>query len=80
MATPDGFLFKRRNYFLILVAVFLIITGLFLMSGSSNQAGAEFNSEIYSSRRITWAPLILLSGYALIIFATMSVKNVKQNG
>lgn len=80
MAGPDCFLFKRRNYFLILIAVILIITGLVLMSGNSNQGGSTFNNEIYSARRITWAPLILVSGYALIIYAIISVKKIKQNG
>jgi hypothetical protein len=52
------------------------------MTGSENAGGTSFSEEIYSFRRITLAPVILLSGYALMVYAIMSVprKMKEKNG
>lgn len=71
MKGKGTFLYNQRNYWLILMAVGLIITGYFLMSGSSNAGESGFNHDIYSKRRITIAPLVLFAGYALMNFAIM---------
>jgi len=47
------------------------------MTGQSNSGGIEFNGDIYSFRRITLSPIILLAGYAMIIYAIMADKKPK---
>jgi len=49
-----------------------------LMIGEGNNDVSYFNEDIYSFRRITLAPLVILSGYSLMIFAIMSISG-KQN-
>ena len=80
MSKPVGYSFTRRNYCLILTSVILLISGFLLMTGESNSAVHSFNTDIYSFRRITVAPIILMAGYFLMIYAIMSVSgNRKEN-
>ncbi|NCX96646.1 MAG: DUF3098 domain-containing protein [Chitinophagia bacterium] len=54
--------------------VALIIIGFFLMSGGKSNDPHGFNyDEIYSFRRITLAPIVLLTGFAVQIFAIMRI-------
>jgi len=57
----------------LLVALLLIVLGFILM------AAGEVNPEnIFSTRRISVAPVVLLTGYTLVIFAIMSNKKNKE--
>jgi uncharacterized membrane protein YbhN (UPF0104 family) len=67
------------NYYLILIAVFLILLGYLLMTGPRNQGGDSFNYDIYSFRRITLAPFVLLSGYILVIISIMYTSKPGEN-
>jgi NhaP-type Na+/H+ or K+/H+ antiporter len=78
MAKPADCIFKRSNYYLILTSIVLLITGFLMMTGSSNIAGSSFNNDIYSFRRITLAPIVLLAGYSLMIYAIMTVQGEKE--
>ena len=74
MAKNNGFIFTRKNYSLLLISVGLLVTGFLLMTGKGNAGATEFNQDIYSFRRITLSPLVLLSGYAMMIYAIMADK------
>lgn len=65
----DAFAFGKVNYVLLLIATGLLLTGYALMSGGKAENPAEFNPEIFSFRRITLAPILVMAGYALGIFA-----------
>lgn len=57
------------------------MAGFLLMTGTGNAGAVEFNEDIYSFRRITLSPVILLAGYAMIIFAIMAhERKPKQTG
>lgn len=66
----------KINYLLILVSFVVIIIGFLLMSGEPS--GAEFNPDIYSTRRIVVAPIISLLGFVAMIAAIM-YKPAKAN-
>jgi Ca2+/H+ antiporter len=74
MAKNSGFIFSRKNYSLILVSIVLLIMGFSLMTGQENRGTAGFNRDIYSFRRITLSPVVLLAGYTLMIFSIMAEK------
>ena len=63
------FAFGKINYTLMLSGMGLILLGFFLMSGGGSDNPAVFNEDIFSPVRITVAPLLLLSGFVLEIYA-----------
>ncbi len=72
---PNGdktFLFDKENYMWMIGGIVLILIGLVLMSGGKSPDPHQFNyDEIYSFRRITLAPLVLLLGFGIEIYAIM---------
>ena len=49
--------------------IVLIIIGYALMSGGGSKDPNVFNPEIFSFRRITLAPFVVMVGYALEVLA-----------
>jgi hypothetical protein len=61
-------LFGKENYRWMLLGMALILLGLLLMIGGKSKDPNVFNtSEIYSFRRITLAPILILGGLVLEI-------------
>ncbi len=59
------------NYKLMAIGVLIIIVGFILMSGGGSDNPNEFNTDMFSFRRITLAPIIVLGGFAFEIYAIM---------
>jgi hypothetical protein len=54
----------------MLIGAALIVLGMFLMSGGKSADPNVFNeSEVYSFRRITLAPIVVIAGFIVEIFA-----------
>lgn len=75
LGAPRGnqaFLFGKENYTLMIAGVVLILIGFMLMSGGKSADPHQFNyDEIYSFRRITLAPMVILAGFVVEVFAIM---------
>ncbi len=77
VTTPDIrksnvlFMFDRINYYIIGGGVLLLIIGYVLMSGGAQAPDQFKEDEIYSFRRITLAPIIVILGYAVIAYGIM---------
>ena len=66
------FLFDRSNWMWIGIGLAFILLGLFLMAGGKSPNPNEFHPEVvYSARRITVAPLMMLIGFAIEAYAIM---------
>ncbi len=66
------FLFDKTNYILMIAGIVLIFIGFILLSGGKSPNPHEFHyEEIYSFRRITLAPIVLLLGFFLEVYAIM---------
>lgn len=66
------FLFDKENYMWMIGGIVLILVGFMLMAGGKSANPHEFNyAEIYSFRRITLAPIIVLFGFGIEIYAIM---------
>ena len=63
--------FTKRNYLLALASVATVALGFLLMSGGGSANPEEFNPEIFSFRRITLAPLVVMVGYLIMVVAIM---------
>ncbi|KPK85957.1 MAG: hypothetical protein AMS27_06165 [Bacteroides sp. SM23_62_1] len=74
---PD-FPLQKENYILIIIGFVIIIIGFLLMIGGKADNPNEFNPAIFSFRRITLAPIIVLLGFAFEIWAIM--KKPKETG
>ncbi|WP_341834474.1 DUF3098 domain-containing protein [Chitinophaga pollutisoli] len=65
-------LFGKGNYQLMLAGVVLIVIGFLLMMGGSSDDPTRFSpEEVYSFRRITLAPIVILLGLAVEAWAIM---------
>lgn len=63
-------LFKKENYTFMAIGVGLIALGMILMLGGSMKDPNQWDENvIYSFRRITLAPIIILAGLATEIYA-----------
>ena len=60
-----------RNYILIIAGMVIIILGMVLMAGGGSDDPAVFNYDIFSWRRITLAPILIICGFAFEIYAIM---------
>jgi uncharacterized SAM-binding protein YcdF (DUF218 family) len=67
-----GFALGKKNYFYLLIGFIIIILGFLLMIGSKSEDPNVFKAdEIFSFRRITLAPIVVLLGFAFEIWAIM---------
>jgi hypothetical protein len=68
--TPNNNLFGKENYIWIIGGLAVIALGLILMAGGKSDDPNVFNpKEVYSFRRITLAPILILIGLALEVVA-----------
>ena len=66
-----GFALGKENYKLMAIGFAIIVVGFILMAGGGSNDPNVFNPDIFSFRRITLAPIILLFGFAFEIYAIM---------
>lgn len=76
-------LFGKENYVLMLIGLIIMAIGFFVMAGGKSADPMKFNdNEIYSFTRITLAPILIMAGFVIEIFAIMrkpkGVKEVKS--
>lgn len=69
--SKDAFLFNKKNYTFLLVGLVFIVVGFLLMMGGGSDDPAVFNEAIFSFRRITLAPVMILIGFVIEIYAIM---------
>ena len=65
-------LFGKENYTWIIIGLAVIGLGLILMAGGNSDNPNEFHPDkVYSTTRITIAPILILLGLGIEIFAIM---------
>ncbi len=64
-------LFNREKYIGLVIALILLVLGFLLMSGPGNNQADQFDPRVFSFRRITLAPIILLLTYGGLIYLVM---------
>ncbi|MBP9097858.1 MAG: DUF3098 domain-containing protein [Ferruginibacter sp.] len=65
-------LFGRENYMWMLIGLAILALGFFLMSGGKNTDPNVFDTkEVYSTTRITIAPILIITGFIVEIIAIM---------
>lgn len=61
----------RRNYLFLLVGFLIILLGMALMAGGGSDSPEEFNEAMFSFRRITLAPILVVGGFVVEIVGIM---------
>lgn len=65
-------LFSKQNYIWMLIGLAVLALGFFLMAGGKSSNPKVFDdAEVYSTTRITIAPLLIIAGFIIEIFAIM---------
>jgi uncharacterized membrane protein len=59
--SKEGMIFSKENYTLTIISVLVIVIGFFLMAGK--------DGNIYDFRRTTLAPIVVIAGFVLGIYA-----------
>jgi hypothetical protein len=63
-------LFSKENFIWMLVGGLVIALGMFLMSGGKSEDPTVFSTkEVYSSTRITVAPILIVIGLLIEVYA-----------
>ncbi len=65
-------LFGKRNYRFMIIGLFFIAVGFILMSGGGSDDPNIFNEEIYSFRRIRLAPILVVTGFIIEVYAILT--------
>jgi len=66
------FLFGKKNYILMGIGALVIALGYILMSGGASESPDVFNEEMFSTLRIRIAPLIVVVGFAIEVWAILA--------
>jgi hypothetical protein len=65
------FVFDKSNYQLVILGLIFIAVGFILMAGGGSDDPNVFDRSIFSFRRITLAPILVLIGYVIEVYAIM---------
>ncbi|HPR33899.1 MAG TPA: DUF3098 domain-containing protein [Prolixibacteraceae bacterium] len=76
-ALGETFALGKENYRLMIIGLVVIVIGFLLMVGGGSDDPNVFNPEVFSFRRITLAPIVVLAGFLFEIYAIM--KKSKAN-
>jgi len=65
-------IFTRQNYMWMAIGAAVIVLGFLLMIGGKSADPNVFNKDdVYSFRRITLAPILIIAGLVMEIYAIM---------
>ena len=72
-ASDEGaqFAFGKQNYILVLIGLVVMLVGFLLMIGGGSDDPEVFNESLFNFQRLTLAPILILTGYIIEIFAIM---------
>ncbi len=63
--------FGKRNYQMLIAGFVVIIIGFILMIGGKPEDPNVFTPDMFNTTRLTVAPLMVLAGFIIEIFAIM---------
>lgn len=72
------FAFTKENYMWMIIGVVLIILGYVLLVGGGSDNPDEFNMALFNARRLVFAPIFIVGGLVVEVFAIMKKPSKKQ--
>jgi len=67
----SAFLFKRKNYIILIIAVFTLFLGFILLSGGGSD-DYNYNEKVFNFQRRVLAPIIIIIALILCGISIMS--------
>ena len=64
-------IFGKKHYQIMFIGLAFIVMGFILMAGGDTGDETSFNPEIFNFQRITLAPILILTGFVIEVFAIM---------
>ena len=74
---PKKFLFEKRNYRFLFLALLVISVGFILMTGGGSEDPNYFNEEIFNFQRIRIAPTLILIGFGIAMYSILTQETTK---
>jgi len=65
------FAFHKQNYILVIIGLVVLAIGFLLMIGGGTNDPNEFSDALFNFQRLTLAPILLLIGYIIEMFAIL---------
>jgi len=77
----NRFPFTRENYTIMIIGIAVIIIGYALMVGGRSPDPNQFYpDQVYSWRRITLAPIVIILGFIVEVYAIMKRPKQTEEG
>lgn len=74
-----NFSLRPENYKLLAIGFVIIVIGFLLMIGGKSSDPNKFSEDIFSFRRVTLAPIVVLAGFIFEIWAIMKKPKDSEN-
>jgi len=72
------FAFGKQNYRLMFIGLAVLLLGFILMTGGGSDDPNVFSPALFNTQRLVIAPLLLLAGFIIEIFAIMLKPKEKE--
>jgi len=74
----DEFAFTKDNYKWMIIGIVVAFLGFILMSGGGTDDPTQFAGDtLFSFRRMTLAPIMILAGFSVVLYAI--IKKTKED-
>jgi hypothetical protein len=67
----EAFAFTRDNYKWVLIGLVFLLVGFLLLIGGGSDDPNVYSDKVFNFQRWTLSPLLILTGYAIEIYAIM---------
>ena len=71
----EVFVFGKENYKFLFIGLGMILLGFVLMAGGGSDSPDVFNGAIFNAQRLTIAPILILGGFGVEIYAIMKKRS-----
>ncbi len=65
------FVFGKQNYIIMIIGLVVLAIGYILLSGGGSDNPDVFSGALFNSRRMLWAPLFIVGGLVIEVYAIM---------
>jgi len=69
--TPVQFAFDKEKYLWLIIGLIVSLLGFVIMIGGKSDDPHVFNESIFNFQRITLAPILVLAGYGVVLYAIL---------